>query len=304
MINKPYIALFLSIVSVSFAAIFIVTLEKTFQTNPLTISFYRLFFTTLLICPYVILNKKIHIEIKQLSSRQLILLIGIGLILAAHFALWITSLQMTSVASSVILVTAHPILVAPLALFFLKEKLRPIHIFGILLSVTGVIFLVYGNYGWSFSSIDTLPGNILAMLGGVAAGLYILGGRSFRKTTSLATYVFIVYSFGSIALFFICIGFSAPLIEISIDELGIIFGMAIIAGIFGHTMYNWSLKHVRASLASVVLLGEPIGSTILAFILPWIHQVPSYFTIIGGGIILIGIYLTSRKTYNEDFSNV
>ncbi len=72
--------------------------------------------------------------------------------------------------------------------------------------------------------------------------------------------------------------------------------MAIVSGIFGHTLYNWSLKHIRASVASVALLGEPLGSTILAFIFPWINQTPSYFTILGGAIILSGIYLTARQS--------
>ena len=71
--------------------------------------------------------------------------------------------------------------------------------------------------------------------------------------------------------------------------------MAIVAGIFGHTTYNWSLKYIKASIASVALLGEPIGSTILAYAIPSINQEPSVYTIIGGTIILLGIYLTSRK---------
>jgi drug/metabolite transporter (DMT)-like permease len=71
--------------------------------------------------------------------------------------------------------------------------------------------------------------------------------------------------------------------------------MAIVSGILGHTLYNWTLKHIRASVASVALLGEPLGSSLLAFALPWINQVPSNFTIIGGIFILSGIYLTARK---------
>ena len=77
---------------------------------------------------------------------------------------------------------------------------------------------------------------------------------------------------------------------------GIILIMAVVSGIFGHTLYNWSLEYVRASVASVFLLGEPIGSSLLAYAIPWIHQIPSQFTLIGGGIILLGIYLTARKT--------
>ena len=296
MVNKAYIALFISVVSVSFAAIFIVSCDAP----ALSIAFYRLLFTALLISPFVILHKKTRHELLNLPRSTLLIMAGIGIILAAHFALWITSLDHTSVASSVILVTAHPLLVGPVSHFFLKERLSGINAIGIVLSVVGVIILVYGNYGFS-SGLDTIEGNILAILGGVGAGLYILGGRKLRKTVSIGSYAFVVYAVGTIVLFVICLLFNAPVINLSLRDYGIIFLMAVVAGIFGHTLYNWSLEHVRASLASVVLLGEPIGSSLLAFALPWIQQIPSYYTIIGGAIILSGIYLTARKTNEAEY---
>lgn len=289
--NNAYIALFISVISVSFAAIFIVSCEAP----ALSIAFYRLLFTFLLILPFVILHKKTRKELRGLSFSLLLVMGGIGLILAIHFALWITSLELTSVASSVILVTAHPLLVGPISHYFFKERLSVVNTTGIVLSVSGVIILVYGNYGFA-SGIDTLEGNILAILGGIAAGLYILGGRKLRKTVSVGSYAFVVYGVGTFCLFIICLIFKAPLINLSLRDFGIIFLMAVVAGIFGHTLYNWSLEHIRASVASVVLLGEPIGSSLLAFVLPWIQQIPSYYTVFGGIVILTGIYLTARKT--------
>ncbi|MBU1940654.1 MAG: DMT family transporter, partial [Candidatus Thermoplasmatota archaeon] len=198
--KEPYIALIISIISVSFASIFILST----QAPPLTIAFYRLLFTTLLILPFILFNTKRQHELRSLPRHSLLQMTLIGLILAAHFALWITSLTKTSVASSVILVTAHPMLVAPLSYFFLKERLSLINITGIIISVSGVIVLVLGNYGFTSFTIDTLEGNILAMLGGICAGLYILGGRNMRKTVSIFTYAFIVYSIGTLTLLGIC----------------------------------------------------------------------------------------------------
>ena len=290
--RKPYIALFISIVSVSFAAILI----KLSSADSLSIAFYRLLFTTLLILPFVVFFKKTREEIKNLPRKTLLIMIGIGFILAAHFAFWITSLSYTSVASSVILVTAHPILVGPVSHFFFKEKLSIINSIGIIVSVVGVIILVTGNVQPGVDTIDTLEGNILAILGGVMAGLYILGGRKIRKTVSVTSYAFIVYSISAIVLFVLCIVFNSELINISLTDFEIFIIMAIVAGIFGHTLYNWSLKHVRASLASVALLGEPLGSTLWAILIPAIAQIPSKYTVFGGVIILLGIYLTARKT--------
>ena len=290
--KKPYFALFISIVSVSFAAILI----KLSTAEPLSIAFYRLLFTVLLILPFVVFFKKTRQEIKKIPFRTLLIMIGIGFILAAHFAFWITSLNYTSVASSVILVTAHPILVGPVSHFMFKEKLSKINSIGIIASVIGVIILVMGNRQLGDQTIDTLEGNILAILGGAMAGLYILGGRQVRKTVSVASYAFIVYSISAMVLLVLCIIFSSELIKINITDFEIFIAMAIVAGLLGHTLYNWALKHIRASLASVALLGEPLGSTFWAMLIPAIGQIPSKYTFFGGAIILIGIYLTARKT--------
>lgn len=289
--NKPYIALFISVASVSTAAILIVSCETD---SSLSIALYRLFFTTLLILPFVIFYKKTRQEIMSLSRSNILIMIVIGVVLAAHFALWITSLKLTSVASSVILVTAHPLLVGPVSHFFLKERLTMLNSFGIILSVFGVVLLVYGNYGFSSGNLDTIEGNLLAIFGGIAAGLYILGGRKVRKTVSVGSYAIVVYAVATVTLFLICLLFNAPVYGLSLKDYGIIFLMAVLAGILGHTLYNWSLEYIRASLASVVLLGEPIGSSLLAYALPWINQVPSKYTVVGGGLILFGIYLTAR----------
>jgi len=123
---------------------------------------------------------------------------GIGLILAVHFAFWITSLEFTSVASSVILVTIHPIIVAPAAYYFFKEKLSIVNLIGILVSVSGVVILIYGNYGLSSLKLDTIEGNMLAIIGGIAAGFYILGGRRIRRNVSIVTYAIVVYGVGTL----------------------------------------------------------------------------------------------------------
>jgi len=288
--QKHYLGLLISIVAVSFASIFILSCHAP----PLSIAFYRLLFTTLLIFPFILIRKKTRDELRTLPQKTLLIMLVIGVILATHFSLWITSLKMTSVASSVILVTAHPVLVAPVSFYFLKEKLSWVNALGIAISLAGVGVLVIGNYGFATFGLDTIEGNILALLGGIAAGLYILGGRKLRKTVSTVSYVFVVYAAGTITLFFICLALSAPVLNLTITDYEIILLMAVVSGIFGHTLYNWSLGYIRASVMSVALLGEPIGSSLLAYAIPWIHQEPSLYTVVGGGIILVGIYLTAR----------
>ena len=294
--QKQYLGLIISIIAVSFASIFILSC----QAPPLSIAFYRLLFTTLLIFPFILIQKKTRDELRTLPRETILLMIVIGVILATHFSLWITSLKMTSVASSVILVTAHPVLVAPVSFYFLKEKISWVNALGIAISLAGVGVLVIGNYGFAAFGLDTIEGNILAVLGGIAAGLYILGGRKLRKTVSTVSYAFVVYAVGTIILFFMCLTLSAPVYNLTLNDYEIILLMALVSGIFGHTLYNWSLGYIRASVMSVALLGEPIGSSLLAYAIPWIHQEPSLYTVVGGGIILMGIYLTARTIKETD----
>lgn len=289
--NRPYLAITVSIVAVSFASIFILSCEAP----PLSIAFYRLLFTTAIVAPFVFLRKDSRVELLAIPRSTLYMMVLIGLVLAAHFALWITSLTKTSVASSVVLVTAHPIFVAPVSHYLLGERLSRLNIVGIAIAIAGVAVLVTGNYGSSAFTLDTLQGNVLAMLGGLAAGLYILGGRVTRRTVSVFPYAFVVYAVATLALIPICLGFHAPLSGLERDDYLIILLMAAVSGLLGHTLYNWSLAHIRAAVASVFLLGEPIGSSLLAYVIPWIHQEPSLFSLAGGAVILIGIYLTATR---------
>jgi drug/metabolite transporter (DMT)-like permease len=286
--KQEVLGLGISIIAVSFASILIKLCSPL--TPPLAIALLRLVFTTLLVSPVLVLRPKIRHELRRLPRKSLLIMIGIGIVLAAHFSLWITSLTMTSVASSVILVTCHPIIVAPLSYLFLREHLSRLNALGIAISLAGVLILVTGNQ--IPGSLDTLEGNILAWLGGVGAGLYILGGRLMRRTISLFTYVIVVYTIASLVLALLVLILQVPLTGIPLRDIGLILLMAFISGILGHTLYNWALGHIKASVASVALLGEPIGSALLALVI--LNQIPPVFTLLGGAIILLGIYLTTR----------
>jgi drug/metabolite transporter (DMT)-like permease len=220
-------------------------------------------------------------------------MLGIGLVLSFHFSMWITSLGLTSVASSVILVTAHPILVGTVSHFFMKDKLSRLNFIGIFVAISGVIVLTLGDFsGGPLTGSKTL-GNILAFLGGICAGIYILGGRKMRRSVSIVTYAFLVYLFCTIFLFIQCLATSTKIFPLPANEYYLFLLMALVPGILGHTLYNWSLKYVTATVVSVSLLGEPIGSSILAMLL--LNEVPSSYVLIGGPIVLAGILMASMR---------
>jgi drug/metabolite transporter (DMT)-like permease len=264
-------AILIAVVAVSFSAILI----RWSDSHPFVIAAYRMGITSLILLPLVL--AKYISEIKKIKRNELIFMIAIGMILALHFGSWIASLEETSVASSVILVTSHPLFVAIVSHYIFREKLQTIGYIGI---------LTIGDYELGGSN---LKGDVLALIGSIAAGIYILGGRKSRRSVSLIPYVFIVYSICTICLLAACVAVSAPLYPLPLSEYELFILMAIIPTILGHTFYNYALKYVKAQVISVSLLGEPIGSSILAYIL--LSEAAPRFTIIGGALILPGIYL-------------
>jgi drug/metabolite transporter (DMT)-like permease len=285
--RKSGLAIIIAVIAVSFASIFV----RWSDAEPLAIAFYRLLFTTLLLLPFVLVKR--GQEIRNLGGKNIGLMLGIGLVLSFHFSMWITSLGLTSVASSVILVTAHPILVGTVSHFFMKDKLSKLNFIGIFVAITGVIVLTLGDFtGGPLTGSKTL-GNILAFLGGICAGIYILGGRKMRRSVSIVTYAFLVYLFCTIFLFIQCLATSTQIFPLPANEYYLFLLMALVPGILGHTLYNWSLKYVTATVVSVSLLGEPIGSSILAVLL--LNEVPSSYVLIGGPIVLAGIMMASMR---------
>jgi drug/metabolite transporter (DMT)-like permease len=283
---SPYLAIVLAVVSVSFASIFI-----TWSTSPpITIALYRLAIATAILLPFVVLRR--GTTLRNLPRRELLFMAGIGAILATHFTLWIASLKVQgeSVASSVVLVTSHPLLVGLLSHFVLRERLSKWMALGIALGFSGVVVIALADYGLRGS---LLGADILAFLGGVMAGFYFLAGRRLRQRVGLLDYAFVVYGSATAVLFLYAIALGQSLTPVGDlrSELLLFLALAVIPQIGGHTLYNWSLRWVSAPVVSLSLVGEPIGSSLLAWL--FLAQVPGAFVAVGAGLALVGIYLTA-----------
>ena len=287
--TSPYLGIFLAVVSVSWASIFI-----TWSTSPaITIALYRLGMATAILAAVlgirILLGR--DVTLGRIPRRDLLLMAGIGAILATHFALWISSLKVPqeSIASSVVLVTSHPLLVGLLSHFVLKERLSRWMAVGIVVGFSGVVVIAFADYGPGGS---LLYANVLAFLGGIMAGLYFLAGRRLRQRIALLDYALVVYACATAVLFLYAILLGASLTPVGSlnTELLLFLALAVIPQIGGHTLYNWSLRWVTAPVVSLSLVGEPIGSSLLAWAI--LNQVPSAGVVIGALLALLGIYLT------------
>lgn len=256
------------------------------KTGPLTTAFYRLLLTTLMVLPWAVLFERKALG--SLTPGDLMRLAGVGLVLAAHFALWITSVKMTTVANSVVLVTTHPLMVAAISAVFLKESTSRAALFGGVLAGIGVAVMFAGDFRGG-----GLAGDLLALGGAVAAGVYIVAGRSERKKLPTGTYCLVVYGFTS--LFLLPLAFAETrLVPAAGMDWGWFLAMAIVPGILGHTLYNYALGHVPAFFVSTSLLGEPVISSLLAALL--FAQFPSQWALASIPLIFIGILLAAGNS--------
>ncbi len=287
--TSPYVGIFLAVVSVSWASIFI-----TWSTSPaITIALYRLGFATLILGAVLLARFGISGQrpLSGLPRRDLALMAGIGAILATHFTLWISSLKVPqeSIASSVVLVTSHPLMVGLLSHFVLKERLNKWMAVGIAVGFSGVVVIAFADYGFGGS---LLYADVLAFAGGIMAGFYFLAGRRLRPRVALLDYAFVVYACATAVLFLyaVVLGESLTPVGNPDTELLLFLALAVIPQIGGHTLYNWSLRWVPAPVVSLSLVGEPVGASLLAWII--LRQVPSAGVAVGALLALLGIYLT------------
>jgi drug/metabolite transporter (DMT)-like permease len=249
--------------------------------------------------------QKARNELCSLSRRQWLLLALSGLLLCLHFASWISSIAMTSITSSVVLVTTTPLWVAIMAPALLKERLSASTIFGLVVTLLGGVLVGLSNScGWAggtitcdriidASNVREMAGNGLALAGAWFSAGYLLVGRSLRKDLSLIGYTFVVYSFAALGLMILLLIFKQPIIGYPRQVYLIGLALAVVPQIIGHSSFNWALRYLPASFVSVALLGEPVGASILAVLL--LHEAPRGLEMLGGVIILCGIYVSARS---------
>ena len=297
----PMVVLLIGILAVSTASIFIRFAQK--EASSLVIAAYRMTLAVLILAPVALPGAVRSMRALRPGQRWLILLSG--LFLAFHFGAWITSLEYTSVASSVVLVTTTPLWVAILSPLVLKERIRRETWLGLLIAMAGGVLVGFqesctleaGKLAClslqNFLSGQAIIGNALALFGAFMAAGYMVVGRQVRPVFSLFSYTFWVYSISAVFLLLF--------VALSGEKLTGFSGMtylwftllAVIPQVIGHSSFNWALKYLPAAFVSLALLGEPVGTTILAVI--FLKEAPGTGELVGGALILAGIFLASRS---------
>jgi drug/metabolite transporter (DMT)-like permease len=279
---RLYIFLPIGIIAVSTASIFI----KLCDAPVLIIATYRMMLASLILTPFACYKK----TWRGWEGSDLGWVLLSGFFLSLHFAFWIASLKYTSVASSVVLVTTHPIFVGIGGWLFLKERLGLNLVFGMALSVLGSGWISYGDMSLSKKA---LIGDGLALMGAIAASGYLLVGRKMRKDRNLIYYIFPVYSTAGLMLILLALIFQERFFGYSSSTYLYLFLLALVPQLIGHTTFNWALKYLPASVVAIATLGEPIGSTLLAYFI--LGEGLTIWKLLGGISIFAGILIALRE---------
>jgi len=293
-------AILVAILAVSTSSIFIKLAQR--DAPSLVIAALRLTIATIFLAPLAL--TRYRGELRALSRNDLLLGMLSGAFLAVHFGTWISSLEYTSVASSVVFVSTGPLWVALLSPIFLKEPLTNIVLTGMSLALLGGMVIGLGDACHLEGGFTCPPfseffrgaaifGNFLALVGAWAVAGYLILGRKLRAGMSLIPYIFVVYGSAAVGLLLaMFISGQSPAGYPPVAYLWIIL-LALVPQLIGHTTYNWALRYIPAALVSITTLAEPVGSAILAYII--LNERPTSLTLLGGVLILTGIYLASGK---------
>lgn len=282
---RAYLGVGVGVLAVSTAATLIRLAQA--QMHSLSIAAWRLTLATLILAPFALTTRRS--ELRTLTRREWGYVLGAGLLLALHFATWITSLAYTSVMASLVLVTTHPIFVGLASHMLLRERLSRGMVVALVIAVAGSVVIGFGDLG---EGSHRLWGDVLALVGGMTAAGYFLIGRQLRARLSLLAYVFPVYCTAAVVLDLVVLLSGLPVLpQNQVTWLWLLL-MALGPQILGHSSLNWALRYLSATYVTIAVLGEPIGATLLAW---WfLGERPSYWALAGGMMILLGIIIASR----------
>lgn len=273
----PYLVLLGGVLAVSVSSIMV----RYTTADPLVVAFYRMLLTAILLAPVAAKQDGLRMD-----RKSLVLSILSGLFLAAHFASWFWSIRLTSIASSTILVDTHPLWVLLISFILWRERPGRVGLAATLLALGGAVLISWGDLQFD---PQALLGDLLAVVGAITVSAYFLIGQQVRKQVGALLYSVTAYSAAAVTLLIAALAAGAPLAGFPPINWALFLGLAVIPTIFGHTVFNWVLRYLPAPVVSLSILGEPVGATLLAWLL--FTQAPSPVTLAGGSLTLGGIFL-------------
>lgn len=275
-------ALVVGVVAISFAAIFLKLAEPT---HALTRSGLRLLMAAAMLLPAVVRGwrrGRLQPAAKWAGLA--------GLLYAVHFSAWIWSLDLTSVAASVTLVTATPLILAVVGVVTGRDRPEGRLWVSLLLGAVGVV--VIGGTDLSASG-RALAGDGLALLGTAAMAGYLLVGRRLGPGLDVWSFMGVACAVGGAVVMAVAAVAGVGLAPAHGRSLLYIFLSALIPQLVGHVLLTWSLRHTTPTVVGLATLGEPVGSTLLAW--AWLGEAAPAVVLVGCAVVLVSLALALAR---------
>jgi drug/metabolite transporter (DMT)-like permease len=274
----------IALVAVSHGAIF----ARLADAAPLAIAAWRLGLACLVAVPLAITARRDRAP----PRRALWLAAGAGALLALHFATWIASLEYTTIARSVLLVSTAPVWVALIEAARGRGLPPGPMMAGLVAAILGVAIVGSEGLGGAASS-----GDLLALAGAVAIAGYMLMARAAQSALSFRTYLGIAYGSAALLLAIAVLATGTPAWGFDTATWWALAGMALVSQLIGHGGYNWSLRHLAPLFVAIALVGEPVLASLLGW---WLFgEEPGWRTAAGGVLILAGIALAATASFRR-----
>lgn len=269
--------LLLAVVAISFAAPFF---RQASPTHPLTKAAVRLAIAAALLWP-VALRSWAHVDAAQKRRAAVA-----GVLYGLHFGAWVWSLELTSVAASVTLVTSTPLLLALVALATGRDRPQRRHAVAVGLATLGVA-LVSGT-DWQ-ASPAALAGDALALLGAAAMAAYFIVGRQLGARLDVWVYSALATSVGAAVLFATALAAGVSPLPASVEALGWLALAAVVSQLIGHMGLTWALRHTKPTVVAMATAGEPVGATLLAWL--WLGEAVAPLVAVGCVVTIAAVLL-------------
>lgn len=209
---------------------------------------------------------------------------GAGFFYALHFGAWVTSLSLTSVAASVTLVTATPLLLAVVALVRGKDRASRRQWQSLGVAVIGLGILGGGHGG------DAIVGDALAFLGAAAMGGYFLIAREHAGAISPWAFVGAACAGGAVLLLGAAVLLGLPLLPPTAEAAGYLLLATLIPQLLGHGALTWALRYTSPTTVGLATVGEPVISTMLAFV--FLGEFVGLQTLVGCAVTATAVLLS------------
>lgn len=250
----------------------------------LALAAWRTTFVTALLAPVAAF--KVRGEIAAFSRRDVALVVAAGVFLGLHFMGYITSVQLTSVASASVLVTMSPIFIAVLGTVFLKERPTRRTVAAIGASVTGAALIGFGEAGEAGAFPHAAVGNGLALGAALLVSVYLLIGRAVRQRTSFLAYFVPLNAVAALTCVAGCLVLGVPL-GLPPAALALAFAMGVGPGLLGHGSFTLALRYLPAALLGLLTLAEPVIASAAALV--WFGEQPGPLAVVGIAAVLASI---------------